>query len=328
MRAVVYDKRCQFGLRFDDNAPKPQTKAGHVLVQTKACGLNPVDLKLQELWGVCHFLQRKVAGIDVAGTVLSAPEGSALKPGDAVWGFASGAFAQQVLCPIQEVIAKPPNVSFAEAASLPVAAITALQCFKRNNLTAGEHALVIGASGGVGTCAVQIAKALGATVTGVCGSDNVELVKSLGADSVLDYKTQDLSKHEGCYDLILDTVTSTDPRDTDYEALLRARCLRPGSGRYVAINSRHPTDFVRSMLGRAVGANLQRAGYDLVVAEHRQEDLQQVNAWIGEGKLRPVLHGGGTFPFSYEGVHEALTLLKSRRAKGKVVLDVDGGGLK
>ena len=319
---MVYKNGEPYGLMFSEGVKAPTPTSGQVLLKARAAAINPVDMKLQEFAGVSWYLQGKCVGLDTAGVVVQAPAGSPFKTGDAVFGFAKGALAEEVLCPVAELFRKPNNVSFAEAASFPTVAITALQCFTRNKLTRGEDVLVIGASGGVGTAAVQIGKILGARVTGICGTDNVELVKTLGADEVIDYKKQDVSKLDKTFDLILDTVTSTDPKDTDYESMLSKRCLKPGIGRYVAINSKHPSDFVRAMVSKNLGWNLQRGKYDLVMAEHKQEDLKQLVEWIEEGTLKPLLHEGATLPFTAEGVRQGFNLLKSRRAKGKVVFDV------
>ncbi len=217
MQAVVY--RC-YGttevLAVEDIA-KPVPGDGEILVKVKAASINPLDWHFMR--GTPYFLRmgsgigkptRIGLGVDFAGTVEAVGTNVTLfKPGDDVFGGANGAYAEYlVLRQSAAVVLKPDAVSFEQAASLPIAAITALQALRdKGNLQAGQKVLINGASGGVGTFAVQIAKSLGAEVTGVCSTRNVAMVRSLGADHVFDYTREDYTKSGQKYDLILDMVS-------------------------------------------------------------------------------------------------------------------------
>lgn len=194
-------------------APMPAAREQDVLVSVRASSANPWD------W---HFVRgepvlfrpaglggvRKprfpVPGGDFAGTVERAGSAvTAFEPGDEVYGFGHGAFAEYIAVPQENLGPKPPSLTFEQAAAVPLAAVTALQGLRAGGIALGQHVLVIGASGGVGTFAVQIAAHLGAQVTGVCSAAHLDLVRSLGAGRVIDYATQDLTAGPARYDLVL-----------------------------------------------------------------------------------------------------------------------------
>lgn len=333
MKAAIYDSSSPLGIKFTDAQPKPapkQLSAAELLIHVRAASINPVDYKLGQLPVVGRFLQGRAVGLDFSGDVLEAPAGCSFKQGDRVFGFAKGTLAESILAPIAEISASPAGLTYAQAAALPTVALTALQALRRNGLKPQERLLVIGASGGVGNMGVQIGKALGAVVTGICSGGNAELVRSLGADRIVDYNDQQQmeglgSSEDTRFDMIFDTVTSAE--DTDYEKLLRKKCLNPSTGRYVAING-HAGDFVRGMIRSSLGQRwspswLQRRNFDMVLTEHSAEDLNTLSLMVGEGKVKPILHNNATFGFGADGVKAAFELLHSRRAKGKVVIDVD-----
>ncbi|MFJ5991730.1 NAD(P)-dependent alcohol dehydrogenase [Lentzea sp. NPDC092896] len=219
MKAIVQDRYgSPDALEFRDVEP-PSASGDEVLVRVRAASVNAYDWHvmrgdpyLARLTGVgVTGPGRKIRGRDFAGTVEAVGRDvRRFRPGDEVYGdlgTADGAFAEYVCAPEDLVEAKPANLTFEQAAAVPLAGLTALKGLRdAGKLQAGQHVLVNGASGGVGTFAVQIAKSMGATVTGVCRTRNVELVASLGADHVIDYTERDFTKNGKRYDLVLDLV--------------------------------------------------------------------------------------------------------------------------
>ena len=212
--------RCYGGpeiLQFEELA-KPVVEDESVIVKVRAASVNPLDW--HTLRGKPYFMRMDAGigaptevqlGVDFAGVVESVGKSvTKFKPGDEVFGARSGAFSEFVrVKESRNIVLKPASASFEQAASLPIAAITALQALRdKGQLKAGQKVLINGASGGVGTFAVQIAKALGAEVTGVCSGRNVELVRSLGADHVIDYTREDFTAGATKYDLIVDNVVT------------------------------------------------------------------------------------------------------------------------
>jgi NADPH:quinone reductase-like Zn-dependent oxidoreductase len=352
MKAALVDNAAPEGFRVTEGYAVPNAAPGSLLIRVRASAINPVDYKLPKLPLVGRFLQGKPSGQDFAGEVVVAA--GPFKVGDAVYGNSRGTTAENVVADASHVALKPASLSFLEAASLPTVALTSLQALKRNNLKAGEKLLVIGASGGCGLMGIQIGKAMGAgAVYGICSAKNEALVKEYGADKVIDYNNKEAmhamgTTEETKFDIIYDTVTS--PEDTNYEALLRAKCLKP-AGRYVAINSASGMDWAGSLWKRSTGWDWQRKGYDLVSKVPSGDDLRTLNRWVEEGKLKtliqppveaPAAAGAGAgssgattastgakgFPFTSEGVQAAYALLHSRRARGKIVIDIKDGAAK
>src|SRR5437762_1840732 len=218
MKAIVY---CDYGLSNLKlkEIEKPTPADDQLLVRVRAASVNPYDWhfvegtpKIMRLMGVGLRKPKDTRlGVDFAGTVEAVGKNvTQFKPGDDVFGGRGGAFAEYV-CPraYRAVAIKPANITFEQAASVNIAGITALQALRdKGNVQPWQKVLINGASGGVGTFAVQIAKSLGADVTGVCSTKNVDLVRSLGADHVIDYTKEDFAKGEQRYDVILDNVAN------------------------------------------------------------------------------------------------------------------------
>src|SRR6188474_405845 len=215
VKAIVY---CDYGLadrlKLED-IEKPIPEAGQILVKVRAAAANPLDWHY--LRGTPYVMRLGAGlrrpseirlGVDYSGVVESVGAGvTRFKPGDEVFGARTGAFGEYVAAKSDgSVVLKPPNISFEQAASVPVAAVTALQALRAGGVGPGTKVLINGASGGVGTFAVQIAKAQGAVVTGVCSGRNFELVKSLGADAVIDYTKENYTTQVAKYDVIIDNV--------------------------------------------------------------------------------------------------------------------------
>src|SRR3954464_12815265 len=243
MKAVVY---CDYGvtnLKVVDTE-KPVPNDDQILIRVHAVSVNPYDWHFVE--GTPYIIRLGIGlrkpkdtrvGVDFAGTVEAVGKNvTQFKPGDEVFGGRGGAFAQYV-CPgaTRAVALKPANVSFEDAASVNIAGITALQALRdKGKVQPGQKVLINGASGGVGTFAVQIAKSLGADVTGVCSTRNVDLVKSLGADHVIDYTKEDFTKTERRYDVMLDLVGNRPLSD--------CRAILTSEGKYVMIGGGGPSD--------------------------------------------------------------------------------------
>lgn len=216
MKAIVY--RCYGSpdvLEFAD-VEKPMVADDEVLVKVVAASVNPLDWHymrgspyIMRLGSGIGAPKDSRLGVDFAGTVEAVGKNvTRFKPGDEVFGGRSGAFAEYVIVPEDRaIVLKPASVTFEQAASVPIAGLTALQALRdKGRLESGQNVLINGASGGVGTFAVQIAKSMGAEVTGVCSTRNVEMVRSIGADHVIDYKKEDYTQNGQRYDLIIDMV--------------------------------------------------------------------------------------------------------------------------
>jgi NADPH:quinone reductase-like Zn-dependent oxidoreductase len=255
-------------------------------------------------------------GVDFAGTVEAVgSEVERFKSGDEVFGGRTGAFADYVTVRESRAVAlNPANMTFAQAASVPIAGITALQALRdRGRIQPGQKVLINGASGGVGTFAVQIAKAFGAEVTGVCSTRNVELVRSIGADRVIDYTREDYTEGSERYDLIIDNVGN-------HSLSANRRVLGP-EGVFVIVGG--PKGNWLGPLAAPVKALLlspfveQEIG--MFVAELRQDDLIVLGDLMQAGKVTPVLDRH----YRLSEVPEAIRYSEEGHARGKIVIDLD-----
>ena len=252
-------------------------------------------------------------GADVSGTVEAVgPNVTQFAVGDEVFGDLSddgmGAYAEYVAAPASLFVRKSAEITHHQAAAIPLAAITALQVLRdKGNIQAGEHVMVHGASGGVGTFAVQIAKAFGAEVTAVCSTPKVELARSLGADHVIDYKKQDFSQNGQRYDLILGVGGSYSP--AKYKPSLKPK------GRYVMVGGSNKQIFQAMLLGPLLSLRgKQKLGIHL--AKPNQVDLAFVQELVESGKVTPVIDR--CYPL--DEVPDAIRYLESGQAKGKIVI--------
>ena len=238
MRAATIDQYGSPEVLKVTEVKRPQCGPDEILVVVRAASVNPYDwhkmtgtpllLRIEGGWSKPKSNQ---LGIDVAGVVEFVGENiTKFAVGDEVFGCAEGTFADYVSVKNDTLVHKPDNISFEEAAAVPIGALTAVQGLRdHGQLKPGQHVLINGASGGVGTYAVQLAKYFGADVTGVCSTKNIELVKSLGADHVVDYTTDDFTENNKEYDLILDSMGNR--KISHYK-----RCLKP-LGTYVVIGA-------------------------------------------------------------------------------------------
>ena len=303
--------------RVDDDA---------VLVRVRATSVNPADwhlLRGKPYVARLQFGLRKpkdaVGGCDVAGQVEAVGDNvSTFRPGDEVFGSpfgrGLGTFAERVLVPADRVAMKPANLSFDHAAAVPLAALTALQGLcDHGSVKPGDRVLIIGASGGVGTFAVQLAKCFGAEVTGVCSTGNVELVRSIGADHVIDYTREDCLQNELRYDLILQIAGTHSPSD--------CRRALTDTGTLVLISGDSDGNWIGPVartVQALVSSPFVSQKLTSFLVKPSAQDLQFLAGLIEAGKLTPVIDR--TYPLSE--VPEALGYLEAGRARGKVVISV------
>ncbi|HEX3110400.1 MAG TPA: NAD(P)-dependent alcohol dehydrogenase, partial [Thermoanaerobaculia bacterium] len=297
---------------------KPAPGADEVLVRVRAASVNAYDLHfmrgepflVRAMFGL-HRPREPRVGVDVSGEVESVGANVRdLKPGDAVFGTARGAFGEYVCA--SKVVRKPSGVTFEEAAALPVAGFTALQAIRdKGRVQPGEHVLVHGAAGGVGTFAVQIAKAYGAEVTAVSRTENLDLLRSIGADHVIDYTRDDFTK-SGRYHVIVD-CHATHPL-----AACR-RALAP-NGRYVMVGSPSLLAPIAALIAAkllSIGSS-RKAG--IVSAKNNLKDLATLAELMKAGKLKPVIDRS----YTLSEVPEAILSLEAGRARGKIVIHCAG----
>jgi len=323
MRAVVHDSFGSPDVLAIREIEKPTPADDEVLVRVRAASVNPV-----EWYGVAGrpwvgrpqmgFLKPKESrvGVDFAGMVeVVGKDVTQFQPGDEVFGGRSGAFAEYV-CVRDEgaVVAKPANVTFEEAAAVPVAALTALQGLRdKGQVQPGHKVLINGASGGVGTFAVQIAKALGAEVTAVCSTRNVELVRSLGADHVIDYTREDFTRSDRCYDLMLDVAGSRSWSEC-------RRVLDP-QATLVIIGAPKGTRLL-GPLSHIVKVRLAalRSSQKVVffMAKVNKADMEVLRELLEAGKVTPVIDRR----YELSEIADALRYLGEGHAQGKIVLTV------
>src|SRR5436309_2303067 len=326
MKAIVY---CDYGvanLKLAD-IEKPVPNDDQLLVRVRAASVNPLDWHYVE--GTPYVIRamgvglRKPKdtqlGVDFAGTVEAVGKNvTQFKPGDEVFGGRSGAFAEYV-CPrvAGSVTLKPANLTFEQAASVNIAGMTALQAVRDNgNVQPGQKVLINGASGGVGTFAVQIAKIFGADVTGVCSARNVDLVKSLGADRVIDYTKEDYTKSDQKYDAILDNVAN--------HSLSENRKLLPPNGKYVMIGggSANQQGWIGS-LGKPLKALIMKPFVSqqmgMMMAEMKQSDLKYFADQMQNGKLKSVIDR----TYKLSEIQQAIAYVEEGHARGKVIITVD-----
>jgi NADPH:quinone reductase-like Zn-dependent oxidoreductase len=326
IKAVI---QCEYGppdtLKFED-AAKPVPNDDQILVKVRAAAVNPAEWHLVR--GKPYFVRaimglrkpREIRlGTDYAGVVEAVGQSVTLfKPGDEVFGGRTGAFAEYIVARAEGSVApKPANVSFQQAAGTPIAAVTALQGLRdKGQLRAGQTVLVNGASGGVGTYAVQIAKAMGAEVTGVASTRNLDLLRSLGADHVIDYTVENFTLGGRRYDLILDNVGN-------HALLDLRRALKPG-GAVVMIGGGGPDDdpWIGPLWQPIKGVVLSlfvEERFIFFVSAMSRSDLSQLAELMAAGKLAPVVER--TYPLAEAAA--ALTHVETGRARGKVVLTME-----
>jgi len=320
MQAIVQDRYGSTETLKLRDVDRPQIEDGEVLVRVRAASVHVGDWIL--MTGVPHVMRMatglrrpkvEVPGTDVAGTVEAVGNGvKGLRPGDEVFGWCAGAFAEYARASEDQFVEKPANLTFEQAAAVGVSASTALQLLRDDGkVKPGQKVLINGASGGVGTFAVQIAKAFGAEVTGVTSTKNLDLVRSIGADHVIDYTAEDFTKGGPRYDLILDNVGNHSMSET-------RRALGP-DGILISNGGGH----AGGKLGRTIRAHLSatfvRGQARPSIKFQNTRDLIALKALVEAGEVTPVIDR--SFPLSE--TPKAIGHVATGRARGTVVITVE-----
>jgi NADPH:quinone reductase-like Zn-dependent oxidoreductase len=323
MKAIVYTEYGPPDVLQLKEVEKLAPKDDEVLVKVQAASVNPGDWHalrgtpfLQRLESGFPKPKNTILGADVAGFVEAVGENvTQFQPGDEIYadlywcGF--GAFAEYICIPEHAVALKPANISFEEAAAVPQAAFTALHALRdQGQVQPGQKVLINGASGGVGTFAVQLAKSFGADVTGVCSTRNLEMVRSLGADQVIDYTEADFTQNGRCYDLIVDLVANRSLSDLK-------RALSP-EGICVVVGF---STLARMLQVRLLGPWISMTGskkIGMLMPNENRTDLVVMKELLEAGKVAPVIDRR----YSFSEIPEAIRYLEEGHVRGKVVITV------
>jgi NADPH:quinone reductase-like Zn-dependent oxidoreductase len=319
MRAVIHARYGPPASLTLGELPTPVPAAGEALIRVRAAAIFFGDHRvIRGRPFVLRFVtglrrpKQPVPGLDVAGVVEAVgPDVTDLRPGDEVFGWAPGTLAEFACAPASQFVAKPASLTFEEAAAVPEAGMTALQGLRdAGRVVAGQHVLVIGASGGVGTFAVQVARSLGATVTAVCSTRNVELVRSIGADRVIDYTQVDLLAQPERYDVIYQGAGTDSPN--------RLRRLLTPTGTLVLSNGQGRLAGIDRVIGATILDPFVKQRLAVYVTREGRSDLLALRGLLEDGSIRPVIDR--CYPL--EQAREALAYLEAGHTQGKVVITV------
>jgi NADPH:quinone reductase-like Zn-dependent oxidoreductase len=319
MKAIVYHNYGSLDVLQCEEIEKPTPGDDEVLIKVRAASLNPID----RIYRGRPYLIRIVTGLrkpkdtrlgrDVAGQVEAVGRNvTQFKAGDEVFGSCRGAFAEYVSASESALALKPDNLTFEQAAALPIAGLTALQGLRdKGKLQPGQKVLINGAAGGVGTFAVQIAKSFGADVTGVCSAGNVDMVRSIGADATIDYTREDFTKGTQRYDLIFDCIGN--------HSLSACRRVLNLNGRFVIVGASKVRTSLSHALKGLVLSWFVSQNFVMLIARLRRDDLTILGDLIQSGKVTPVIDRC----YSLSEVPEAIRYLEQGHARGKVVITID-----
>ena len=321
MKAIVQDRYGSSRVLALRDLEMPVIGDDGVLVQVRASSVNAMDWHLirgrpylARLMTGVRAPKRAVPGSDVAGVVAAIGTGvTELRPGDEVFGARAGAFAEYVAGRERNFVVKPANLSFEQAAAIPIAAITALQALRdKGQVQAGQHVLILGAGGGVGTFAVQLAKAYGAEVTAATRTSNLDMVRSIGADEVIDYTRENATRSGRQYDLILDVGGYESIRDL-------SRTVAPG-GTVVLVGAGNANSLaiVLQLLAVALRSRLRGQRMQSLLASVTRADLLVLGELAAAGKIAPVIDR--TYPLREAA--EAVRYVETGQVRGKVVITV------
>jgi NADPH:quinone reductase-like Zn-dependent oxidoreductase len=320
MRAIIQDIYGSADLLRLSEIEKPVIAASEVLVQVRAAGVDR---------GTCHLMRgepylmrilgfgvrgpkNRIPGLDVAGTIAAVgTDVTRFQPGDEVFGISRGSFAEYAAAREDKLARKPAGLGFEQAAVVAVSGLAALQGLRAGHVKAGQKVLIIGASGGVGTYAVQLAKAFGATVTGVASTGKVDLVRSIGADQVIDYTREDFADGRQHYDLILDIGGNS--------RLSRLRqALTPKGTLVIAGGEGAKWTGVGRQISALALSPVVSQRLSMYISAHRQADLETLRQQIEAGHVIPIV--GKTYPLAE--VPQAIRHLEDGRANGKIAITV------
>jgi NADPH:quinone reductase-like Zn-dependent oxidoreductase len=309
MKAAVYTKTKSGKALEMKDLEQPVPQDNEVVLRVRAASVNPLDWRLKA----------KRPGVDVAGEVVAVgAKVTQFKPGDAVFGAGKGAFAEYALAQETKLALKPESVSFEQAAAVPIAGLTALQGLRdKGRLKPGQRVLINGAAGGIGTFAVQIAKSFGANVTGVCSTKNVELVRFLGANWVIDYTCQDFTQGSERYELLLDNVGN--------RTLLAMRRVLSPHGKCVMAGAPKEMWAVFTRIFKAFAwPPFLRQRFKFFVANISRDDLTLLGEMIKAGKVTSVIDR--RYPLAE--VADAIAYVEEGHARAKVVIAVCEAGVR
>ena len=301
MKAAVYSKAKSGKVLEIRDLGRPVPNHNEVLIRVRTASVNPLDWRMKA----------ERPGVDVAGEVVAIGRTVArFRQGDAVFGAGKGAFAEYVCAPEAKLAPKPESVSFEQAAAVPIAGLTALQAIRdKGHLQRGQKVLINGAAGGIGTFAVQIAKSFGADVTGVCSTSNVELVRSLGAERVIDYTREDFTQDSERYDLLLDNVGNRTLSAMKRVLSPNGKCVMTGAPKELwAV-------FIRLLKAFAWSPFL-RQKFKFFIANINRDDLTTFGELIKAGKVTPVIDR--RYPLTQTA--DAIAYVEEGHARAKVVI--------
>jgi NADPH:quinone reductase-like Zn-dependent oxidoreductase len=320
MKAITQDRYGTMDVLQMRDVDQPQIGAGDVLVRVHAASVHVGDwIVMTGSPFVMRFVtglrapKQPIPGTDLAGVVEAVGKDvEKFRPGDEVFGWCDGAFAEYASVPGDQLVRKPANLTFEQAAAIGVSATTALQILRDDgHVRAGQKVLINGASGGVGTFAVQIAKALGAEVTGVSSTKNLELVRSLGADRVIDYTVEDFTKNGPRYDFIFDNVGNHSMADTRRALLPRGLLMSNGGA--------HADGKLARTIRTGVVATFVRQQAKPTIKTQNRADLLALKELIEAGSLVPVIDS--TFPLGE--TQAAIAHVAAGHARGTVVISME-----
>jgi NADPH:quinone reductase-like Zn-dependent oxidoreductase len=306
LKAAIYTKRdsgkC---LELIDISP-PSPKPGEVLIKTRAASVNPLDWRMKA----------RRPGVDIAGEVVSVGRDvTRFSRGDAVFGAGKGSFAEYVCARESKLAVKPDKISFEEAACVPIAGLTARQGLRdKGKVARGQKVLINGAAGGVDAFAVQIAKVFGAEVTAVCSTKNLEIVRSLGADVLLDYGQQDFTSDTRHYDLLLDNVGNRTLSAFRRVLTPGGRCVLVGAPKQAGVGW-----LLLRVLKASALSQFRRQRFVFFIAQMKSEDLESLCTLIQNGSIRPIIDRR----YTLTETGQALAYVQEGHARAKVIITPD-----
>ncbi|HKP52961.1 MAG TPA: NAD(P)-dependent alcohol dehydrogenase [Chloroflexia bacterium] len=320
MKAIVWTKYGPPEVLQLQEMEKPTPGDNEVLVKVHAASINPLDYHMVRGPWLARLMTKGYrrpkspnAGSDFSGRVEAVGKNvTEFQPGDEVFGAKRGALGEYVCALEKYLVLKPANITFEQAAAVPVAAVTALQAVRdKGQIKPGQRVLVNGASGGVGTFTVQIAKAFGADVTAVCSTKNLEMVRSIGANHVVDYTQEDVTRSGQCYDVILDNAGTL-------SISRRLRALCPG-GTCVGVGFHSMGLMLQNLLLGPLVSRMGSKKIRTMLAQLNKDDLTFLKQLLADGKVVPVIDR--RYPLSE--VPEAFRYAEKRHARGKVIITVE-----
>jgi NADPH:quinone reductase-like Zn-dependent oxidoreductase len=304
MKAAVYTKTKSGKVLQIQDVQTPVPKDDQVLIEIRAASVNPLDWRLKS----------RRPGVDVAGEVVAVGKcARQFRPGDAVFGICRGAFAEYACASEATMVLKPGNVTFQQAACIPIAGLTALQGLRdQGRLQPGQKLLINGAAGGIGTFAVQIAKHLGAEVTGVCSTRNIELVRSLGANFVIDYTKEDFTRNGRHYDLLLDNVGNRSLSEFRRVMASHGRCVMAGAPKKLG-------PMITRVLKAFAWSPFLPQKFTFFIAKMKKDNLAALCELIETGKITPVIDKR----YQLRDLADAIAYVEQGHARAKVVVVFD-----